>query len=102
MITDDIEQILKSAVEDKVLKTRLKILKFINFKSYRKNYQSNTVKRVFIPKKNKGEFRPLGVPSIKDRTLQQVINWAILPIAEYQANCLSFGFRPKRSAIDAI
>lgn len=102
MITDDIEQILKSDVEDKVFKTRLKILKFINFKSYRKNYQSNAVKRVFIPKKNNGEFRPLDISSIKDRTLQQVINWAILPIAEYQADCLSFGFRPKRSAIDAI
>lgn len=102
MITDNIEEILKFDVEDKVLKTRLKILKFINFKSYRKNYRSNAIKRVFIPKKNNGELRPLGLPCIKDRTLQQVISWAILPINEYQADCLSFGFRPKRSAIDAI
>jgi hypothetical protein len=102
IIDEETKRMLTLDVENKVLETRLKILKYINFKSYRKNYKSSVVKRVFIPKRNNGEFRPSGIPSIKDRTLQQVINWAILPIAEYQADCLSFGFRPKRSAIDAI
>ena len=102
LMNDNDIQKLKNQVETENLKKRLKVIKSINFKNYQKSYQSKPIKRVFILKKNNGEYRPLGIPTIKDKTLQQVINWSILPIAEYQADCLSFGFRPRRSAIDAI
>jgi retron-type reverse transcriptase len=61
-------------MKDKILETRFKILKFIHFNSHNKKYKKTaSVKRVFIPKKNNGEIRPIGIPTIKERTLQQVI-----------------------------
>jgi retron-type reverse transcriptase len=99
---EEIERKLRLNMKDKILETRFEILKSINFQSYSKTYKPTSVKRVFIPKKYNGEIRPIGIPTIKDRTVQQVIYWAIFPIAEYQADCLSFAFRPKRSARNAI
>lgn len=73
-ISVDKIKILKSQVDTENSKIRFKLLKQINFKSYKKNYKSNIIKCVFIPKKNNGRYRPLNVPTITDRILQQVIS----------------------------
>lgn len=83
------------------LKLQIDLIKKVNMKSIRKNYKSKSVKRVWVPKSN-SKYRPLGIPTIRDRILQKIFQLVILPIAEYQADSNSFGFREHRSAHQAI
>ena len=64
-------------------------------------YQASAVKRVWIPKSSGGQ-RPLGIPTIKDRVAQMACMLVIEPIFEADFEEHSYGFRPKRSADDAI
>ncbi len=102
LINEEILSNLKSTLKQDNLNLCFKLLKQCNFKTLRKNYNAHNVKRIWVEKKNSKEFRPLGIPTIRDRVLQQVIVWAIYPIAEFQADCLSFGFRKQRSSLQAI
>ena len=65
-------------------------------------YKPNPVRRVEIPKETKGEFRKLGVPTVVDRVFQQAITQVLSPIYEEKFSENSYGFRPCRSAHDAL
>ena len=59
-------------------------------------------RRVFIPKPGREELRPLSIPAVRDRVVQAAVKIVIEPIFEADMLECSFGFRPERSAHDAL
>jgi RNA-directed DNA polymerase len=65
-------------------------------------YQAQPVKRVMIPKSSGVGQRPLGIPPIRDRVAQTAATLVLEPIFEADFDEAAYGYRPKRSALDAV
>lgn len=78
-------------------KQKVKLASILNVST-----EASPTKRVWIPKPGKSEQRPLGIPTIHDRALQALVKFALEPQWEAKFEPNSYGFRPGRSAHDAI
>jgi RNA-directed DNA polymerase len=67
----------------------------------RRGYKPQALRRIYVAKKQQGKFRPISIPTMKDKAMQALWLTALLPIAEERSDPNSYGFRPRRSAHDA-
>jgi RNA-directed DNA polymerase len=100
-VTQDNQGKKTPGIDNVLVKTPAERGKLVDEMSQLTPWRAIPVKRVYIPKAN-GKKRPLGIPTIKDRVLQAMVKNALEPSWEAKFEGISYGFRPGRSAQDAI
>ncbi len=83
-------------------KGRFLMVKELHTKHWNHRKKPQPVRRVWIPKPGKAEKRPLGIPTMMERAKQALVKMALEPAWEAVFEPNSYGFRPGRSAHDAI
>src|SRR5690606_39202086 len=92
-----VDQMEVESLKDYLVKYKDELIASIRLGKYR----PNPVRRVEIPKEN-GSKRQLGIPTVVDRVIQQAIAQVLSPIYEPGFSPYSYGFRPRRSAHQAL
>ncbi|CAM5186117.1 hypothetical protein UACE39S_05143 [Ureibacillus acetophenoni] len=87
-------------IEDILSQDLEEVIELIEHKLIR--YKPSEIRRVYIPKPGKNGKRPLGIPTIVDRIIQECVRSTIEPILEAQFFKHSYGFRPMRDGKQAI
>jgi group II intron reverse transcriptase/maturase len=88
--------------DDTINGTTLEKLEKVQEEVLKGEYKWKPSRRKWIPKNNKGEKRPLGIPSFSDKLVEAVLLTILEPIYEFSFDKKSFGFRPERAIHSAL
>nr|YP_009297296.1 maturase [Porphyridium sordidum]AOM66639.1 maturase [Porphyridium sordidum] len=90
---------VKAGIDGKARLNEKERFELLNSLKDLNKYKHSQLRRIFIPKPN-GEKRPLGIPTIKDRTIQCLVKYLLEPVYEAYASKGSWGFQPGKNAWD--